>query len=68
MYKEINLKTNLNERNAENQKFIRNVTISTNENLINVRGTNHRLWTATDPEEVILKIGKEEQQIRLHSY
>jgi len=51
-----------------NQKFIRNVTISTNENLINVRGTNHRLWSATDSEEVILKIGKEGQQIRLHSY
>ena len=52
----------------ENQKFIRKVTISTNENLINVRSTNHMLWSATDSEKVILKIGKEEQQIRLHSY
>ena len=33
-----------------------------------MRGINHRLLSATDSEEVILKIGKEEQQIRLHSY
>jgi len=33
-----------------------------------MRGTNHGLRSATDSEEVILKIGKEEQQIHLHSY
>lgn len=52
----------------QNQKFIRNVAILTNENLINMRGTNRTLRSATDSEEVILKIGKEEQQIRLNSY